>query len=158
VTHRSYSEEKLAADNNRSETIALVNKLNSQLDITGVDDWYNKLSRKRLSKPDRAYLRAIYAACLQPPSLIYFATIVSLVGQFVSKIYNGSLAALLNASCSSHTWHDWRFRLSQVPNRYWENQQNRRRFLEWAASQLNISTLSDWYAHSRRDLDPLGGM
>jgi hypothetical protein len=54
-------------------------------------------------------------------------------------------------------YQDWLFRASQVPDHYWKDINNRLKFLEWAAKQLQVEKLEDWYQHSKRDLYPLGG-
>jgi hypothetical protein len=37
----------------------------------------------------------------------------------------------------------WRF--SRIPNGYWDDLKNQRKFMDWAGEQLNIKDKSDWY-------------
>jgi hypothetical protein len=42
-----------------------------------------------------------------------------------------------------YTWLPWKF--TAIPRNYWENIQNQRKSVDWAAAQLNIKEMSDWY-------------
>jgi hypothetical protein len=42
-----------------------------------------------------------------------------------------------------YEWLPWKF--SHSAKHFWEDVRNQRRFMEWAAKQLNIKGQSDWY-------------
>jgi hypothetical protein len=42
-----------------------------------------------------------------------------------------------------YDWLPWKF--DNCPRNYWASLQNQRKFMDWAASQLNIKEMSDWY-------------
>jgi hypothetical protein len=57
--------------------------------------------------------------------------------------YQGSIMSLLCAVFPEYEWLPWRF--DTLPGSYWEDTKNQRKFVEWAAKQLNIKEMSDWY-------------
>ena len=52
-------------------------------------------------------------------------------------------------------WQEWRF--NSVPESFWEEAQNRRRYLNWLGSQLGFRRREDWYRLHNRDLIRTGG-
>jgi hypothetical protein len=44
-----------------------------------------------------------------------------------------------------HDWLPWKFHKQNVPKGFWDNPLNRRKFVECAATELNINEMSDWY-------------
>jgi hypothetical protein len=57
--------------------------------------------------------------------------------------YNGSLSLLLAKVYSEYEWLPWKF--VQCPKNYWEESKNEKKFIDWAAKELNIKELSDWH-------------
>jgi hypothetical protein len=39
----------------------------------------------------------------------------------------------------------------------WNNQESQKKFVEWAAKQLKVKTLNDWYAVERQAIEAIGG-
>jgi hypothetical protein len=69
--------------------------------------------------------------------------------------YSHNLFEVLRSVYPEHQWNEWRF---TVPAGHWNEPENRKRFIEWAASQLGIQQLKDWYKVSKHDaLIKLGG-
>ena len=54
-----------------------------------------------------------------------------------------SFYALLSNAYPDYDWLPWKF--EQCPRNYWNDIKNVRKFMEWAATQLNVQELSDWY-------------
>lgn len=57
--------------------------------------------------------------------------------------YNGSPAQLLAAVYPEYDWLPWKF--ERTTNNYWNDLKNQRKFMDWAAKQLNITSVNDWY-------------
>jgi hypothetical protein len=57
--------------------------------------------------------------------------------------YNSSPLLLLSEMFPNYEWLPWKFQKS--PPNYWNDVKNQRKFLEWAAKQLNITELNDWH-------------
>ena len=55
----------------------------------------------------------------------------------------GSIQDLLSAIYPDFDWLPWRFKT--VPNKYWENMDNCKKFMEWAGKELQIKEMSNWY-------------
>jgi hypothetical protein len=64
-------------------------------------------------------------------------------GASLLRTYNGSLAQLLSSVYTGKEWLPWKF--DQIPHSYWEDVNNQKKFIHWAANQLNIKVMSDWY-------------
>eukprot|EP01027_Heterolobosea_sp_BB2_P009730 GEZU01014328.1.p1 GENE.GEZU01014328.1~~GEZU01014328.1.p1 ORF type:complete len:409 (-),score=52.61 GEZU01014328.1:123-1349(-) len=62
----------------------------------------------------------------------------------VNNYYGGSLMQALSAVYPEHEWLPWRF--STSPPGFWKDLNNQRRFFDWAARQLHISNLDQWYS------------
>ncbi len=54
------------------------------------------------------------------------------------------LFKLLSNVYPEHKWLPWKFQ-QQVPMGYWEDPSNQKKFLDWAATELEIKEMSDWY-------------
>lgn len=65
-------------------------------------------------------------------------------GAGILAIYKGSLAAALQSLFPEHEWQPWRF--SKVPNNFWKDSQNVRRWFEWLAPQVKVAKMEDWYS------------
>ena len=57
--------------------------------------------------------------------------------------YSGSLLLLLNHAYPNYEWLPWKF--DKCPQNYWDDLKNQRKFMDWAATQLNIKEMEDWY-------------
>jgi hypothetical protein len=58
--------------------------------------------------------------------------------------FNHSLSQLLAFMYPEYPWLPWKF--AQCPNSYWDDIQNQKKFVEWAANELNFREMSDWYS------------
>lgn len=65
-------------------------------------------------------------------------------GDNFEKDFNSSPIQLLTSVYPEHDWVLWQFEAS-CPAGFWEDPKNRRSFMTWAAKQLNIKEISDWY-------------
>eukprot|EP01122_Echinamoeba_exundans_P001384 TRINITY_DN11454_c0_g1_i1.p1 TRINITY_DN11454_c0_g1~~TRINITY_DN11454_c0_g1_i1.p1 ORF type:complete len:569 (+),score=79.95 TRINITY_DN11454_c0_g1_i1:76-1782(+) len=90
-------------------------RLARQLSIQSKEDWY---------KITTTLLRRLGAASLL-------------------KGHKGSLALALTAAYPDHHWQFWK--LAKEPQRYWKEPQHAREFLEWAAAEMKMQRLEDWY-------------
>ena len=61
----------------------------------------------------------------------------------LQKKYNNSPINLLSSVYPEYEWLPWKFEKS--PNHFWEDVNNKRKFMDWAGKQLNIKDMSDWY-------------
>jgi hypothetical protein len=71
------------------------------------------------------------------------------------KRYHGSLAHHLHALYPNHYWEEWRFK--SIPRGFWNNPDNRTRFLDQAAKELKVKDLEDWYSVKTKDIEKLHG-
>jgi hypothetical protein len=71
------------------------------------------------------------------------------------RLYSHSLYNLLRSVYPDHDWAEWKF---TVPAGHWNDPENRRRFVHWAATQLSFTKLDDWYTiESPKVIKSLGG-
>lgn len=68
---------------------------------------------------------------------------------------NSHMVAIASVYSSDFKWKMWRF--DNVPDHYWEDSANVRRFLDDARLELGIRELDDWYTVSTQQLANLGG-
>ncbi|MCP4659821.1 MAG: hypothetical protein GY856_30835 [bacterium] len=72
------------------------------------------------------------------------------------KYYHESVIAMVQDYVPWYDWKEWLF--PRVPSGFWEDAQNRLRYLKWLGGQLGFKTLEDWYRIRIRDfLDNRGG-
>ena len=45
-------------------------------------------------------------------------------------------------------WKPWLF--PRVPDHFWENLENQRKFMEWLANKLNINKIEGWYSVTQK--------
>jgi hypothetical protein len=64
-------------------------------------------------------------------------------GLGITRLYKHSVQSLLSSTYPEHTWLPWKFRKGTAG--YWDDLQNQRKFLDWAAQQLNVNQHSDWF-------------
>jgi uncharacterized radical SAM superfamily Fe-S cluster-containing enzyme len=57
--------------------------------------------------------------------------------------YNASPSLLLSSVYSDYNWLPWKFTV--CPQHYWDDKKNQRKFMDWAANELKINEMSDWY-------------
>ncbi len=53
-----------------------------------------------------------------------------------------SYVELLAETYPEYDWLPWKF---ERPRNYWSDIKNVRKFMDWAAQQLNVKEMSDWY-------------
>lgn len=93
-------------------------RLGRQLSINELSDWY-KVTTLSLKR-------------LQATGLL--------------KQHGGSLATALVSAYPHHVWQFWLF--AKAPQRYWKEPQHMRAFLVWAAAEMKLVSLDDWYSVS----------
>lgn len=71
------------------------------------------------------------------------------------RFYGYSIGKALMTLYPEHKWRLWRF--GWVPNGFWGETKNQREFFDFAAIQLNIKTLSEWYKIPKSEIERLGG-
>jgi hypothetical protein len=64
-------------------------------------------------------------------------------GACLIELYNNSPSQLLSKVFPDYNWLPWRF--GTCPRNFWDDAKNQRNFMDWAATQLNIKEMSDWY-------------
>src|SRR5687768_12088707 len=65
-------------------------------------------------------------------------------GRVLLSRHNNSLQNALQSIYSSHEWIPWKFKHG-VPQGYWQQMKNQRKFFDWLATILEIQTMEDWY-------------
>lgn len=73
----------------------------------------------------------------------------------LQNYFNNSIAAVVAAAYPEHEFLPWKF--SRTENHFWAASENRRQFLDWAATALNVKNGEDWYRISSADLVAVGG-
>jgi hypothetical protein len=71
-------------------------------------------------------------------------------GNQLLKLYGGSPLAALRDCFPRHTWHEWKF--ARVPFGFWDDPNNRRRYVSWLGEKLKVRSPQDWHKVRRRDL------
>ncbi len=64
-------------------------------------------------------------------------------GASILHKYNYSLSTLFAAVYPEFNWEPWRFKINA--RRIWENDETKKKFVEWAGKKLGIKNLEDWY-------------
>jgi hypothetical protein len=64
----------------------------------------------------------------------------------LNSYYNGSPSLLITTIFPEYGLLPWKFTCG--PRKYWDNLENQRKYMDWAAQQLGIKKPSDWYSVS----------
>jgi hypothetical protein len=100
-----------------------------QLNVNKMSDWYSitsKVNKTNISSGN------------------FFEELNDIGGSVLLKYkYAGSLPDLLSSVYPEHEWLPWKF--PRLPDNFWEDAKNERKFMDWAAKQLNIKEMGDWY-------------
>lgn len=56
--------------------------------------------------------------------------------------YKNSMASLLSAMYPNHNWLPWKW--DRCPKKFWDDVNNKKKFLDWAGKQLGINEPKDW--------------
>jgi hypothetical protein len=57
--------------------------------------------------------------------------------------YKGSPLLLLSSVYPEYGWLPWKF--ASLPRKFWGDVKNQRKFIDWAAKELNVKEINDWY-------------
>lgn len=71
-------------------------------------------------------------------------------GRTCLKHYGGSAVRAAMDLYPEYSWKEWLFR--QAPQGFWDQPENRRRYLYWLGKQLGFRRPEDWHRIRRRDL------
>ena len=61
----------------------------------------------------------------------------------LDNYYNSSLLKLLQTHFPNFDWLPWKF--GKVPNNYWNDKKNVKKYLENVKNELKIDKMQDWY-------------
>ncbi len=88
----------------------------------------------------------------QPKDWYQLSTIqlVQHYGRSLLLKFRGVPAAIVKEYLPHEPWQEWRFQ--QVPNGFWDQRANRRRYLHWLGQQLGFQQPEDWYQLSAQHL------
>jgi hypothetical protein len=125
--HRGYWE-------NMTEQRKYLDWVAKELKIKEFSDWYKISWKVEISKKFH----------------VDFKDIQNLRGGRLLNNYNGSPALMLSTVYPEYDWLPWKFDKCSVG--FWGDLNNQRKFLDWAAPQMNIKELSDWYKVSEKVL------
>ena len=70
--------------------------------------------------------------------------------------YSASPYKLLSAIYPDYDWLPWKFPKSL--KNFWTDVKNQRKFMDWAAKELKIKEMDDWYNVTPKELSDLGGI
>lgn len=77
-------------------------------------------------------------------------------GRPLLRHYRDSVAATVIAVVPRSQWCEWMF--TRVPPRFWDDVENRRRYVQWLGRRLGYREMADWAQVSRKDFkDHFGG-
>lgn len=63
--------------------------------------------------------------------------------------YNNSHINLITNVYNEYNWLTWKFKV--VPDGYWNNEVNVKKYMNWLSEKLNIKSMEDWYNVSTSD-------
>lgn len=63
--------------------------------------------------------------------------------------YRSSVSAAVMAYLPNHDWTPWCFK--KIPKGLWKSRQNRRRYMDWLARQLDLKGPDGWYSVTQKD-------
>ncbi len=69
----------------------------------------------------------------------------------LANYYKDSPMAALKEYLPRAKWEEWRF--ANTPQRFWQNPENRRRYMKWLGKKLKFKKTEDWYKLSRKTLE-----
>jgi hypothetical protein len=75
--------------------------------------------------------------------------------QTLLKIHRGSIYSILKTTYPDIDWQCWRF--NRVPQSFWKDKANHRKYFDWLASIKDIKSHHDWYKITRHDIESNGG-
>jgi hypothetical protein len=55
----------------------------------------------------------------------------------------GSIYSLVSEVYPDYDWLPWQFGI--VPENFWNDMKNQRKFMDWASEELKIKEKTDWY-------------
>lgn len=64
-------------------------------------------------------------------------------GSGLTAQYNNSIRKLLKYALPEYSWNEWMF--EHVPNGFWKNRDNIRKYIDWLAVELGFETQDDFY-------------
>ena len=68
------------------------------------------------------------------------------MGPTFNNDYKSSPFRLLTTAFPDYNWLPWKFEHSPCPRSFWNDVKNQRNFMDWAAIELNVKQMSDWYS------------
>jgi hypothetical protein len=69
--------------------------------------------------------------------------IIDLDGGSFLQTYNNSIFQFVASVYPEYEWLAWKF--TQCPRNYWDNVNNRLKFMDILAKYMNIQQMDDWY-------------
>jgi hypothetical protein len=80
--------------------------------------------------------------------VLTFKQFVDIGGSRLLRKFNKSPYLLLSNVFPEYEWLPWKF--DNCPRNYWDDVKNQKKFMDWAAEQLNIQEMGDWYKVTKR--------
>jgi hypothetical protein len=71
--------------------------------------------------------------------------------------HSDMLSSMLAAAYPDHEFVEWAFQKERVPNYFWSDTTNHKRFFDWVMREANMKDLSGWYILHNRAFHKLGG-
>ena len=64
-------------------------------------------------------------------------------GGLVTHNYGGSHINLIKSVFPDYEWFEWKF--IHVPNNFWEDKKNQKKYIIWLGKELGYTTMEEWY-------------
>lgn len=65
--------------------------------------------------------------------------------------YDSTISDAVKAYLPKHRWNEWMF--GKTPKNFWDNCDNRVRYMKWLGRKLGFRKLDDWYKVTREDFE-----
>lgn len=126
------------------------------------DKFYYFCLPKRMAKAVKPWMRRKLDRIASSLGIVYQEDWYNVSGKdvqnlganFLSQHYKGSLLNALRDNYSEYEWNPFQF--ATLPHNYYQDQNNQRSALDWAAEKLEINIQEDWYSVSVNDVNAIG--
>jgi len=78
-------------------------------------------------------------------------------GSGILSNYNNSLVNALLSVYPDFDWIIWKFNQNTVPQEFWNDKKNQKKFFDWVGEQFRFKSFEDWYNITLEDINKHGG-
>lgn len=109
-----------------------MNWVANELEVNKMEDWYGVSNKVNIGVS----------------FVLTIKKLIDLGGCTILNQNDGSLFKLLSVIYPETEWLPWKF--DNAPRNYWNDITNQKRFMNWAAKELEIKNMEDWYSVSNQ--------